>query len=422
MRDLTWQAMLAACLWVGPAGAQDRADPALLAEIGRVRAIDHHSHADPASPPGDEPQEAVGAPPFAYPFRLRPENPEYAEAWRALWGAPSASPGSDQRAVLRAKWRTRKERADGYPSWVLDQAGIDVVLVNAERLGPGQAPPRFRWVAQADELLLPLETERPRFRRILADCGLSAPPTTLAEYATRVLTPTLERWKAEGALAVKLVAAYRRSLDFEAAAKEDAERVYARSIAGTAPTADENKKLQDYLFRLLAAEAGRAGLVVHIHTGVGADPYFNLSGSRPALLEPALNDPASRETRFVLVHGGWPYDREAGVLMMKPNVYADFSAQPFLRSTRALAETLRAWLEWYPEKVMFGTDAYSEGPMCLTGWEEKEWLAARTSREALALALTGMMVDGEITRTRALELARLVLRGNAERLYGIGSP
>jgi hypothetical protein len=34
------------------------------------------------------------------------------------------------------------------------------------------------------------------------------------------------------------------------------------------------------------------------------------------------------------------------------------------------------------------------------------------------MALTAMMDDGEITRPRALEMARLVLRGNAMALYG----
>ena len=41
-----------------------------------------------------------------------------------------------------------------------------------------------------------------------------------------------------------------------------------------------------------------------------------------------------------------------------------------------------------------------------------------TAREALALALTGMMNDREITRERAVELARMVLRENAIKLYG----
>ena len=46
-------------------------------------------------------------------------------------------------------------------------------------------------------------------------------------------------------------------------------------------------------------------------------------------------------------------------------------------------------------------------------WEESAWLTNRTAREALAIALTGMMRDGYITRGRASELARMVLRENA---------
>ena len=68
-------------------------------------------------------------------------------------------------------------------------------------------------------------------------------------------------------------------------------------------------------------------------------------------------------------------------------------------------------------KVLFGTDAYPYSDQL--GWEESGWIAARTARQALALALTGMMRDGEISRDRALELARMVLRENARRLYGL---
>jgi chemotaxis response regulator CheB len=46
-------------------------------------------------------------------------------------------------------------------------------------------------------------------------------------------------------------------------------------------------------------------------------------------------------------------------------------------------------------------------------------MAARTGRQALAIALTGMMRDGEISRARAVELARIVLRENAKKLCGI---
>ena len=87
-----------------------------------------------------------------------------------------------------------------------------------------------------------------------------------------------------------------------------------------------------------------------------------------------------------------------------------------MRSTRALSDVLEAWLAWYPEKVLFGTDAYPDDTP-LANWEEKLWLTTRTSREALALALTRMMTDGQITRPCAEALARMVLRENAVKLY-----
>jgi hypothetical protein len=42
-----------------------------------------------------------------------------------------------------------------------------------------------------------------------------------------------------------------------------------------------------------------------------------------------------------------------------------------------------------------------------------------TARQALALALTGMMNDGDINREQAVKLARMVLRENAAKLYGL---
>ena len=65
---------------------------------------------------------------------------------------------------------------------------------------------------------------------------------------------------------------------------------------------------------------------------------------------------------------------------------------------------------------MFGTDAFTFGPE--VGWAEVAWFSTKTGREALALALTGMMNDKEITRERAVALARMVLRDNAKNLYG----
>jgi chemotaxis response regulator CheB len=53
------------------------------------------------------------------------------------------------------------------------------------------------------------------------------------------------------------------------------------------------------------------------------------------------------------------------------------------------------------------------------GWEEAGMVGARTGRRSLAIALTGMVRDGEITRARASVLARMVLKENAKTLYGL---
>jgi len=65
---------------------------------------------------------------------------------------------------------------------------------------------------------------------------------------------------------------------------------------------------------------------------------------------------------------------------------------------------------------MFGTDLSPGSPDI--DWEEIGWQTSTSGREALAIALTGMMNGGEITRARALEIAYMVLRGNALKLYG----
>ncbi len=133
-------------------------------------------------------------------------------------------------------------------------------------------------------------------------------------------------------------------------------------------------------------------------------------------LEPLFNDPALRKTNFVMLHGGWPFEHQLTALLTKPNVYADFSAQTFANYPRAASDTIRAWLEYVPEKALYATDAYPFAPPD-NGWEEAAYMANATGREALGIALTGMLRDNQITRERAGELARMVLRDNARKLY-----
>ena len=411
LRGMTLRALTVAMLLAG-CRQQDHVglvDAGLAAEIAKIKAIDNHAHPVRVMPKGQQDRFFDALPvdnmePQSDPLALRP-------------GAFAKTFPQGKQSMIEAK-------GERYPEWVLDQMNVDVMLANRVEMGAGIEPPRFRWVPYADALLFPLDnsalaaqnSDRKSFfaledillRRYLTESGMEARPGSLGEYLARVVTPTLERHKQGGAVAEKFEVAYLRSLAFDKVARADADAAYA----GHGPY----KQLQDYLFRYIAGECGRLGMAVHLHTMAGAGGYFDVAGVNPLLLEPVLNDPELRKTRFVLVHGGWPYTREVTALLEKPNVWLDFSQQSLAIDPPLLAQTLREWLSYVPEKVLFATDAYPFSEEL--GWEESGIIAARRGREALGIALTEMMRDESISRDRAVELARMVMRENARRLYG----
>ncbi len=404
------------------AQAQHAPDSALLRAIKSMRAVDDHAHplAIRASGQPDELDPPAFVPPLGPPVQLRADNPSWATARRELYG-------------VEAKTALIAANAIAYPAWVLDRLSIETMLANRHSLGPGLTSPRFRLVWYADPFVFPLDnetakSENPQRREeyeaaenwlalYMNDAGVGAKPASLEGYVARLIVPALEKKKREGAVAIKFAVAYMRDLRVGNPAPREAANVYRKYVRGGTPTNGEYRTLQDYLIRTISREAGRLGMPVQIHVGAGSGPFFDNAGADPFLLIPMLLDSALRRTTFVLVHGGFPSSQASRVIFAKPNVYVDFSSQAFLSSTRELSQVLRSWLEFRPEKVMFGTDAYPVSKD--VGWEELGWMTSSSSRTALAIALTEMMNDGEIDRSRALEIARMVMRQTAISVYGL---
>lgn len=437
-RLAAWTALVLApwTVWA-QTGVEKEIDPGLARVIAETRAVDDHAH--PVLPePSDRGFDALpvdNMEPDTDPVAWRTDNPQLPAAWAALWGVRPNVPltAASMAELAKARAAAKAREGTGYDSWVLDRAGIATMLGNRVSF-PGNAemqPPRFRWVPYEDALLFPLDNrelaaenpDRALFfpledklrARYLAAAGLAAVPGTLGGYLKEVVTPTLEAQKRGGAVAAKFEVAYLRPFGFTNPSRAEAERVYARYAGKGAPPADY-AVLQNFLLRYIAGECGRLGLAVHFHVMAGGGGYFNVAGGNPLLLEPLFDDPRLRGTKFVMLHGGWPFVREAGALLQKPNVYLDLSQETLSFTPRTLAGWLREWLETYPDKVMFGTDGYPYSEAM--GWEESTWLAARNGREALGLALTGMLRDGEVSRARAEAIAREVLEGTARGLYG----
>jgi predicted TIM-barrel fold metal-dependent hydrolase len=383
---------------------EPRVDAQLASEIEKIKAIDNHAHpVRPGSPPDTDfdalPVEHLEA--YPEPIRTRLDSPIVAEARQKMAGVDKSNPAA-----------------------VLDALGIDVMIANRVAMSPPVSAPRFRFAGYVDALMYPLDNtammkdpdkkeffplEEKLLKRYYGEAGVASKPAALDDYLIKVVRPTLERHKQAGAIAEKFEMAYLRGFDIGNPAKAEAEKAYSGH--------GDYKALQDYLFRFLASECGRLGMAVHIHTSASAGGYFDIAGDNPLLLEPMLHDPAMRKTNFVLLHGGWPFTGEITAMLENPNVYLDFSEQSFASYPREVAGNIRKWLEYEPEKVLFATDAYPFSKEI--GWEEAGYIASKTGREALGIALTGMLRDEEISRERAVELARMVLRENARKLYGM---
>jgi len=219
-----------------------------------------------------------------------------------------------------------------------------------------------------------------------------------------------------GGVAIKFEAAYFRTLYFTDPPRSQAEAIYSHYHAGGVPNADEYRIFQDYIFRVMADQAGKLHLPMHFHTAVGIGDYFSLRQGNVLNLENVLRDVRYKNVTFVLIHGGWPYEREAALLTAVKNVYLDTSFQSEMLYPSQFKDVLKMLLTIYPDKMMYGSDAFPFNEAL--GAEESMWLAARTSRTALAAALAELLLEGAITEPKALEMARNYLHDTAARMYG----
>ncbi len=430
-------AVILFCAASAPGWAQ-QPDPEIVSYINSIKAIDNHAHVTALDREHDKGYDQLRCDGLPSSNGLLPANlrfgPDQQAAYRTLYGFDAETGDeAELKKVAELEIAARREHRADFYAWVMEKAGIDTVFANRTAMAPEMKPPRLRWVAYEDALIFPLDNNAQKAvnpdRRVfygyaedllntyLQDAGMGHIPPTLDTYIEKVVRPTLQKQKNAGAMAVKFEAAYLRPLDFAPVPKDEAARVYAKYATGGLATPAEYKTLQDFLFKQIALEAGSLGLAVHFHTGSGCGDFFDDAGADAMLLSPILNDPDLRKTNFVLLHANPPRERNVSMLIVKPNVYTDMSVLELLWSPQELARLLRPWLQIMPEHVMFGTDAGPFGPGL--EWEETTIIGTQHARRALAIVLSEMVRDGTVTRDRAKEIAELVLRKNAMRLYGL---
>jgi hypothetical protein len=422
------------------AGAQARPFPGpdvqqiyrrLLPQIEKIPAFDHHAH------PGfaDDPDvDAMAAPPDASEaLRTRDDNPELAAAAKALFGYPYADLVPEHtKWLLQKKEQMKKENpGTAYFNAILDKINIESSVANRAMMPDYLDAKRFPWVFFSDAFMWPFNNAREAARnpdegvfiplqekmlhRWMQQENVSKLPASFSDYL-KLISQVLEDNQKKGGIAQKFEVAYFRPTTFGDPTRQQAEEIYQRYVSSEVPSEKEYRTFQDYIFRYLIMEGGRLHLPVHIHTAIGIGDYFNLSQSNIMNLESVLRDPRYSATTFVMIHGGYPLEREAIWLAAMKNVYLDSSFGELAQYPSAFKETLKMWLETFPDKITFGTDCFPYNQ--ILGAEESYWLGAESSRMALAAALAEMISEGEITEARALELAHGYLHDNAVKLYG----
>jgi len=413
----------------------------LLAKINAIPIYDNHAH---PGFPDDNDVDAMAAPPdMSSVLRLRDDNPEFVTAAKSLFGYPY-----DDFKPEHAKWLADRKKAaeaaggQSYFDSILDKLNVETCLANRAFMAPYLDTKRFHWVFFGDSFFYPFDNRDQiasnpdmgvyiplqekmlaRYKKQMIGRGLylepakdkDALPSDLAGYENFVRNTMADNQK-RGGVAIKFEAAYFRTLYFTDPPRERADAIYAKYRSGGVPSAEDYRLFQDYIFRVIVDQAGKLKLPVHFHSAVGIGDYFSLRQGNVLNLENVLRDPRYRNVTFVLLHGGWPYYREAALLTAVKNVYLDTSLQSEMLYPSQFREVLKQLITLYPDKMMFGSDAFPFNDAL--GAEESYWVAVHTSRMALAAALAELVSERAIPEDKAIELAHLYLHDNAAKLYG----
>jgi predicted TIM-barrel fold metal-dependent hydrolase len=171
------------------------------------------------------------------------------------------------------------------------------------------------------------------------------------------------------------------------------------------------KILRDFLFHQTALKALEHDVAFQVHTGHTShdQPWAN---ANPIEMTLFLNQPQMDQVRFVLVHGGYPFNTEAGyITSIYPHVFLDLSLMiPW--SSIGVARRIEETLEFAPtSKIMYGSD----GIMV----PELFWISAHIARKALGKVLDRIIDEEIVDAGEAEEIARDILHRTAERVYNV---
>lgn len=290
-----------------------------------------------------------------------------------------------------------------YKKVIQDICGIETSIECIGRVVPDDQP-FFVYLTRScavgfagDGAIQQLENQTGRSIHTLADC-VDALGARLADA------------KQQGAVGMKIGAAYQRKIEFPDVPACDAEPIFARLRGKVrARLSDcEIETLEDYLIRREVEACIENDLNVVIHTGYQAGNRNDIRNARSTHLWSLLKD--YPKARFDLFHGSFPYIGDMTVLgKYFENVTLNMCWMHIM-SPEVSRRALREWLDTVPVTKIFafGGDYHVI---------EKVYGHLKLARADVAIVLAEKVEEGRMTTDQALEVARLLFNENPKRWY-----
>ena len=309
---------------------------------------------------------------------------------------------------------SRRIQEANQPGWyrtvLKERAGIDLSICDVGLRGSELDPDLFRAVLRLDEFLLFWDS----FSAAVEKWGV--PIASFADWE-RALEAAFDKLVDMGFVGIKSGVAYDRGLEFSEVSREKAEKIFDRLRQNPALVNElsweEKKPLQDYMFGRIADLCATHDLPFQIHTGFFYDTWRPIAQANPTLLAPFII--RHQDTRFVLMHCGYPYGSEL-IAMAKnlPNVTADM-CWIYIISPKFAYDFLDEAIETLPaDKVLaFGGDYVMV---------EGSYGHAKLCRQTVSRVLADKVIAGYWSEAEAVAYARKILRENPIKVFGLELP
>ena len=403
--------------------------------IDNIKMIDDHGHPGFAMyfsklPPErripfatDEyksPEESCGGFPFLRELHY--------EAYSRFYGFKRADiQNPEKRTALADAYDQKRRNIANWIDGLMDDAGVEILMANIA------LPPELRnkknilFVPSVDPLVFPFDNAYLKIRP-LSKYFIGYFEYELMELKKKFyyeenhfagylnfIDKVLADYMQDRPPAFKFVIAYARDTCFEKIDIETGPELYEAAKRGDQKAYTQ---LQDLLVWYIMRKIVQYDMAVQFHYAI-TDNYVNYF--EPLNLANLLADEELKNAKIVILHGGYPRYGSAEILALggltPNNVCIDISGRiMFANHPKVIAKMLRGWFEkpilW--DKIIYGSDVL---------WGERYiYTCAKTGRDAVYFALSGMVDEDIIDEDTAIVIARKILRENAIRVYGLQLP